>query len=241
MPVQKDINFNAGFTGCNDRMAILRNETVPRRLDVFEEVDPVDIDPEMFVYIDSDGKSQKIRLGNIINAGVVPVQSDWDEEDDTKYSYIRNKPDINDLLYLDEELVSLYNIGGIHSGQKFPAGTSLADILKEMLSVTHPEVFYVGVINSLSPNVESDMNEIEVATDKLISDGYKWEDIHLNNQYWAIALPKDSHVDLTGVFQEGFALGFTRIDLDSAWWLIVDENLVKSTGTYTFDLKFKLK
>ena len=67
MPVRKDINFNSGFTGCNDRMAILKNETVPRKLDSFTEIQGADINTDMYVYVDENGKSERIRLGEIVN------------------------------------------------------------------------------------------------------------------------------------------------------------------------------
>lgn len=71
---RSDINFNSGFTGCNDRMAILKNATVPRRLDDIEEIDSSGIGLDMYVYVDDGGKDRKINLGDIASANA--MQSD---------------------------------------------------------------------------------------------------------------------------------------------------------------------
>ena len=229
----RDINFNAGFNGCSDKMNILRNEVVPRRLDKFEEIASEDVDINSYIYVDKDGENAKIKLGDVITANA--VQSDWDQEDDTKYDYIKNKPSMK----LEEDLVSLYNIGGIHIGQIFEKGTPILDIMKEMLSVSTPEVFRIGAIDSLSINPLS-MEEVEVTTAQLISEGYTRE-LTLNNQYYAIAIPKSSRIILDKVYQAGYALGIQKLDLDEAWDLYVDANGARTTGTFTFEYRFKFK
>ena len=230
----RDINFNAGYNGCTDKVAILKNEVVQRDLTNYNEITSEDVDINSFIYVDHDGNSSKIKLGDVITANA--VQSDWDQEDDTKYDFIKNKPE----LKLSEDLVSLYNIGGIKIGQIFEKGTSIFDIMKEMLSTDTPEDFYIGVINTLSPDLTTDMEEISMPTSVLISEGYKVT-MTLNNQYWALAIPKSSRIEVKSIYQEGYSLGFTVLDLNVAWDLIVDDSLARTTGTYTFDYKFKLK
>ena len=141
MPAKKDVIFNSGFTGCNDRMAILKNETVQKDLSDYSEVLSTNVGTDMYVYVDDAGKPSKIRLGEIITSNA--VQPDWAEKDTTSYAYIRNKP--ADLV-IDEDIVSLYNIGGINAGQLFKAGTAVTDIIKKLLYTNAPVTLRFGLI-----------------------------------------------------------------------------------------------
>lgn len=231
---EKNIHFNAGYNGCGDSIEILKNEVVQRDLADFEEMTSDDINLDSYIYVDNAGEPSKIKLGRVIANNM--VQSDWDQEDTTKFDFIKNKPE----LKLEEDMVSLYNIGGVKIGQVFEKGTDIIDIVKEILTVDHPEVFYIGAIDTLAPDLVEEMREVEVSTAELISKGYKVK-FNLDNQYFALAIPKTAGVEVKAIYQEGYSLGFRVIDLDSAWDLVVDENDVKGTGEFTLDYRFRMK
>lgn len=217
MPVRRDINFNAGFTGCEDRMAILRNATVPRKLDDFTEIEPAEIDTDMYVYVDNAGKSEKIKLGNIIDTSA--SQPDWDEDDEASYSYIRNKPD----LYLKEDLISLYNIGGVKAGDIFEKGTSLYDIIRSILSAIEPtEGIRFGVINEIpewsGEFITNNLVSIEeylgidsgIGLARLLGEGLSLN-FKASNQFYVLAVPSNAGLEVSEVLQEGLKLNFVYL------------------------------
>lgn len=245
MPVRKDINFNAGFTGCEDRMNILKNATVPRNLSEFTELEPAEIDTNMYVYVDHAGKGEKIKLGNIIDTSA--TQADWDEKDEYSYSYIKNKPD----LVFNEDFVSLYNIGGVSSGQVFPAGTSIIEVLKEILSVSGDVVFRFGIIDaddygalpgdfSVYQLQEYDNNKLADILQKGWSPN-NGNPITLesgrtgNGQFFILAIPKSERITLEKCYQAGYALGLAKVSIDEEWdgWFNADD-------LYLFDRDLKL-
>lgn len=114
-------------------------------------------------------------------------------------------------------------------------------MIKEAISVDTPEIIYAGAIDSLEPIVEEDMERINTSTAELVNNGLVRKDVDLQNQYYAIAIPKTAGVEVTGVYQEGYLLSYRVISLNDAWDLIVDDNNVKATGVLTFKYKFKLK
>lgn len=239
----KDINFNAGFNGCNDKVAILRNSVVQRELDSFDIMTNDDVDINSYIYVDHkvEGKTipSKMLLSEVIASNA--TQSDWDEEDDTKLDYIKNKPEVE----LQEDLISLYNIGGIKLGQVFEKGTSYLDIMKELLSTSRPEVFRFGVVDDLYNFDILSVEEFEIPTSDLIAEGFVHE-LTFNNNYLALLIPEDSHVDIKAIYQAGYSLGidkvegYSMIDDDRvAWKLYTNARKAPITGTFTFDLKFK--
>lgn len=259
MPVRKDINFNAGFTGCEDRMAILRNETVPRRLDDFNEIYESDITTDMYVYVD-DGTGKKIRLGNIIDS--TATQSDWDETDEGSYAYIRNKPEIK----LTKSLTSLYNVGGVKAGDKFEAGTSLYDIIVSILSYTEiAAALRFGILNDLpeiwtGEYIENHLSLVdEVSYNEIMSEGLV-RNFDANNQFYVLAIPSEYGIKVTDVIQEGLKLDFIWIrgavtveDLlgnQTKLWDIClptketfpdgeEAEYARATGSYTVTYKFE--
>lgn len=234
----KDLRFNAGYNNCEARMSILRNETVQRELD-YDEITNDDVDINSYVYVDQNGSPAKMKLADVIASNA--MQSDWNQEDPTKLDYIKNKPPIQ----LDEDLVSLYNLGGIKMGQVFKAGTPYIDIIKELLMVTTPETFRFGVVDDINTfNLES-VEEFEISTAKLIADGWKHE-LTFNNQYLALLIPENSHVDVNRVYQAGYALdleeveGYSVLDENNkVWKLYTNAQKMPITGTFTFVFKFK--
>ena len=217
MPVRKDINFNSGFTGCEDRMAILKNSTVPRNLGELEEIEPADINTEMYVYVDEAGKGKKIKLGNVVDESASQV--DWDEEDDTSYAYIKNKP----IVDLPEDLISLFNVGGVKAGDVFPAGTSIYDLLVRVLSAPHDDVpFYFGVLNEFplewSAAFITSALELQDNVDlqESLTNGFSVT-FTANNQFYVLAVPKTLGIEVSEVIQDDLKLNFRYIKgIDSA-------------------------
>ena len=217
---RNDINFNSGFTGCNDRMAILKNETVPRRLDEFEEVESPEITTDMYVYVD-DGKSKKVKLGNIVNTN--GVQSDWDEENEGSYAYIKNKPD----AYLKEDITALYQVGGIRVGQTFDKGTSLYDIIFDMLSTSKEASMMFGLVDNIPAvwtisDIDALQTEIQGSISNFMLYGTDPNDttFNANNQFYVLAVPKFFEfedgtrvsLDVSEILQNGFSLDFVKLD-----------------------------
>lgn len=211
---RSDINFNSGFTGCNDRMAILKNSTVPRRLDEFPEVDSTEMGLDMYVYVDDNGTDKKMSLGDITNPGA--MQSDWESTDEESYAYIKNKPD----LKLKEDLTSLYEVGGVRVGQVFPENTSLYDILIDILSTTKDAILYFGLVDEIPASwTISDidaLNQIEAKAADLIAVGTnpKYTTFDANNQYYVLAVPKEYGIKVSEVSQNGFLLDFISLNDD---------------------------
>ena len=256
---RSDINFNSGFTGCNDRMAILKNATVPRRLDDIEEIDSSGIGLDMYVYVDDGGKDRKINLGDIASANA--MQSDWEVTDEDSYAYIKNKPQ----LTLKEDLVSLYDVGGVRVGQVFPENTSLYDILIDILSTTKDAILYFGLVDEI-PEVWTitdidALDQIDSKASELISMGTNPKDttFDAHNQYYVLAVPKEYGLKVSEVLQNGFSLDFislnevsglpSRIDdtIKDTWdiYLPVVEvfdtpkEFARTTGKFTVIYKFK--
>lgn len=234
----RDIKFNSGYNECEARMSILKNETVQRDLD-YDEITNDDVTVDSYVYVDQNGKPAKMKLADVIASNA--MQSDWLQEDDKKLDYIKNKPQIT----LEEDLVSLYNLGGIKMGQVFKKGTPFIEIVQELLMTTTPEVFRFGVVDSLLDFDLESVEEFEISTASLISDGWQHE-LTFNNQYLALLIPEDSHVDVKRVYQAGYALdlqevtGYTVLDEDrKVWKLYTNAEMAPITGTFTFVFKFK--
>ena len=240
-----NINFNAGYNNCNDKVAILRNEVVQRDLKDFEELAGEDVDINSYIYVDQNGKPARIRLGDVISSNA--VQSDWDQTDDTKYDYIKNKPE----LKFTEDFVSLYNIGGVAAGQPFTAGTSVMDVLKEMLSVTGDVVFRFGIIDAddhgalpgdFSVNQLPEYDAYTLA--EILQNGWSPNDgnpITLepgrtgNGQFFVLAIPTSQRITLEKCYQAGYALGLAKVSIDEEWdgWFNADD-------LYLYDKNLKL-
>lgn len=263
MPVNKDIIFNSGFTGCEDRMSILRNATVPRKLGDFEEIEPAEINTDMFVYVDSAGKGKKIKLGNIVDTSA--SQADWDEEDESSYSYIKNKPDIK----LNEELVSLFNVGGIKAGDVFTKGTSLYDIVIAMLSARHDDLpIHFGLLSELplawtGEFITTNLTQLEnVDLADIMTNGLACNIEGADNQFYVLAIPTSLGIKVSEVIQEGLKLDFRYIkgavqlinevtgEPTDVWDVCLptkktypdeeeDVEYARTTGTYTVTYKFK--
>lgn len=175
--MSRDINFNSGYNNCHDKVAILKNETVRTKLRDYAEMTNDDVDINSYVYVDHEVEGRtvpsKMKLSEVIASNA--MQSDWDEEDPTKLDYIKNKP----YLELTEDLVSLYNVGGLKRGQVIPKGTKILDVLKEIISVTGEAVFRFGVISADEHGAlpgDFSIDDLQEFDDKKLADilAYGW-------------------------------------------------------------------
>lgn len=234
----RDIKFNAGYDTCQARMSILSNETVHKDLD-YIEIGNDDVDLNSYVYVNQNGVPAKMKLADVIASNA--MQSDWLQDDPDKLDYIKNKPPVE----LEEDLVSLYNLGGIKMGQIFKKGTPYIEIVKELLMTTTPETFRFGVVDDLANFRLEDVEEFEISTATLIADGWQHQ-LTFNNQYLALLIPENSHVDVRRVYQAGYALdleevkGYSVLDEnDKVWKLYTNAEMAPITGTFMFVFKFK--
>ena len=232
----RDINFNAGLNGCADRVAILKNETVPQDLANLESMEVSTIGDESYIYVDDNGSPKKIKL-NEVKTGA--IQSDWDQSNVTAADYIKNKPTIE----LEEDIKSFYNVGGIYAGQVIPAGSSALDILNMIFETSDILDFVFGVVSNWGEveTVEQIGEVEEIARSEAMLKGIIKKDVTLNNNYYVFAIRKDSRAYVSKILQAGFSTEFSVkeiVDADGATWNMCYYP-VPTTGTYTFLYKLK--
>lgn len=258
----KNINFNSGLNGCNDKISILKNEVILKDLKKYEDTrnDSEVSFEDSYLYVDQQGQPTKISLIEVMTgAPVDEVQADWDQTDESKFSYIKNKP----VVVLDEDVVSLYNIGGIYAGQEFKKGTTVVDIIKELFSsggkdnivklfVTdfEPDTITVDQLDEIEPKFAPqgfyEQKVLNLTSTELVTHGLIWmnsngKDIVVDNQYYMLALPASFGVIVDDIFQAGFPISYevTKVygpEGDLLWYLYHDSNRV--TGKYTFKYTF---
>ncbi len=236
-----EIKFNTGFNGCNDRMAILKNELVPRRMESLPEIgDGSEVTDNDYIYVDSDNLDKKIRVSTLLNSE--RIQSDWSVEDETKSAFIRNKPGCDNL---EEDMVALYNIGGIKAGHVFSKGTSVRDIIDMMLSLNNQGYFLRHTVDYNPEEITEEQliefdtvstNRIPLTTD-ILSNGYQWE-IHPDNEYFFIAINDidDIGIKVEKIKQAGFDIGlkYQRVGSYRVWYF--DQ---PSKGNFILTVLFK--
>lgn len=262
---RKDINFNAGFNGCNDKVAILKNEVLFKDLEEYEDTrnDSEVSYEDSYIFVDQQGNPTKMPLTEVMSGiPLEEIQSDWAETDEHKFSYIKNKPE--DKTVLDEDMISLYNIGGIYAGQEFKKGTLILDIIKELFSsggkdnivkvfVTDfdPSDITPDIIDEIEPKYVPDgiyeQKIFHLTSTELVTKGLVWKnddgsDISLDNQYYMLAVPASFGVVVNDIFQAGFPISYevTKVrgpNGDLLWLLYHDSNRV--TGEYTFRYTFR--
>lgn len=224
----REILFNSGFTGCNDRMAILKNETVQRDLSKFKELDSGDFSTEQYVYVDDAGKPARVKLEKVITSD--GVQSDWEEDDQTSLAYILNKPDLTFGLEDDsrEEFTVIYDVGGLRRGDKISASESAVEILRKILISTDDHTgVKVGLIKF--GELPTDWNEFDLnkLTDipntvaDLLEYGYNYK-FSASNDYYVIAVPRTLDIELEKVYQDSFVLGYNTEHITSGGEVIWD-------------------
>ena len=252
----RDIRFNSGFVGCDDKCAIMRHELVPRRLkdnERFEDVVAEDITDGMYVYVDNNGEDCKANLSDII--WPEQVRSDWDEIDPKKPAYIENKPVIGDT-YVKETFNSTAKVGGINVGDLILEGTPWADILKRILTAINGDAIMYWWTTKTRPE-DLTISDFETSGSKyrgqktisrseLLNEGFEWPkyvDAHsytLDDEWHVIAFNKDAQIEVDWMEQEGFLIsrqeGLEEIDPGDGYYYYCLAN--PSTGTFTCKYHF---
>lgn len=242
----RDIRFNSGFAGCDDKCAILRHEMVPRRLkdnERFEEIVADDITDGMYVYVDNNGEDCKAPLGDIIWPD--HVNADWAEENDAKASYIYNKPIIGDT-FVKESFNSTAKVGGVEVGELVLKGTPWAEVIKRILTGISGEAYlYWGIVDTdpyedsegqitVDWSVSNLQNYKTITRAELINDGFEWPEFYtLDHQRQVIAFNKGAQLDVDWMEQEGFVIsrteGLERVEKDGYYFYYLAN---KSTGVF---------
>lgn len=236
----KDINFNAGFNGCEARMQILKNEVVQRDLENFDEIGIEDIDTQTYIYVDKGGDASKIKLASVTDPRE-GIQSDWAEDNSAELAYIKNKPDFT----LEEDIISPYTIGSIKVNDILHKGMSALDILKMMFGEGETFSLKVCVLNDSFTNSEinlSGISTIEYSIANALTDGFSFTRT-FNNQYYGICLNKevvDHTLTVDKVYQGSYKLNYKTLQLvddEKVEWILFYQP-TPVTGTYTFNYTF---
>jgi len=220
-----EVKFNTGFNGCNDRLAIVKNETVPRRLDEFTEIESgAATTVDDYLYVDGNGLDKKIKVSTLLNPK--RTKSDWAEEREDEDSFILNKPGVNNL---ETDMVSSYNVGGIRAGHVFEKGTTVREIIDMLLSL-NADGYFLAQITESNPSglTEEELIEIDkdnknhiAITPDILSNGYFWT-INTDNDYFYIAIKstEDTRIKVEKIKQAGFdiELKYQRVGSYRVWY-----------------------
>ena len=231
-----EIKFNSGFNVCGDKVAILRNEVVPKDLSNVELLNSSDLGADSYIFVDAGGKEGKVALADI-QGGAVKIQPDMSESDPESPRFVRNRLDSN--LFLSESLRTAYSIGGIKKNTVYEAGTPVSQILKDLLTASAIDSgLKFGLVSEIPSSVD-DLQDVEVNREDLLTKGITFKGA-FNNQYYALAVPVSLGLTVDAVIQSGFELSFEKrpkFDAQSLYDLYFCELPV--TGTYTFRFEFK--
>jgi len=236
-----DIKFSGGYNNCDDRMAILKNSVVQRRLDKFQQLlsekFPSLKSGEAFVYVDGGvGKDERVDLLDILHAD--HVNANWDEQDPGSPAYIQNKPDISSTL-LKDDMTAYYTVGGVKAGDTFAKGTSVVDIIMKMLSLESGEYMFYGKTLAI-PTTVNGLTKLNISRQTLLQNGFTWN-VDLENQFYILAMPKTMHLKLkslacnTEMFQLDFKVDKT-FNGNTCNMYYFD---LPATGTYNLIYKFE--
>lgn len=229
--VPGNVILNSGFCGCDDRFALLEEDTIPRRLadsDIPEVRSNYKSNGKMYVYVDNDGKDAKVSLDSILYPS--HVNADWNAtrgNDSEGYyynpAYIYNKPDFEGFekdvdrrmkgfeegLCLDEDFKVTNTVGKVKAGTTLLKGTPLQQIIKDMLTKGVGTVLKYGVIDDPG-RIEALEYEENLSVQKLLDDGLTISDLVLDGEYHVVAIPEDAGIKCTKVFQGGHAIDLTE-------------------------------
>lgn len=138
---------------------------------------------------------------------------------------------------LGKEITCGQAIGGISAGTVFSADTTLADILRALLTI--PEIESEGSIYyGLSTNIPISIEGLKTATadrETLLSSGYTYKNIVTNNQRVVLAIPKSFGIECYQISVSGFGIGFNVAETDK--YLIYYDS--PSTGSYRYTYSFE--
>ena len=116
---------------------------------------------------------------------------------------------------LGEEVVCGSGIGGIQPGTTFTAETTLADILKALLSTAETEyegLLYYGVMKNNPTSVEG-LKSIGVNKNELLTKGYTYR-VTTNDEIVVLAIPKSFGIECYEISVNNFGIGFETYETD---------------------------
>ena len=182
------INFNEGFAGCADRMAILESKLAPRRLADNPDIPVMNVDdisynvgdgycdidnPKSGAYILVDNNGQDMKLP--VEKFMYPdhVNADWDaklENGLMPASYIKNKPNLKVKDMEDAEGNKLYpdgfisevSYGDILEGDWVDGDATALDILKKMMMHTDRVPLIYGMSTEIPINFQEQSIEYKI-------------------------------------------------------------------------------
>lgn len=231
-----ELKFNSGFNVCGDKVAILRNEVVPKDLSKVESIGIDDLGADSYIFVDAGGKEGKISVADI-QGGALRIQPDMAESDPESPRFVRNRLDSN--LLLSEQIRTAYAIGGIKKNTVYEAGTPIGQILRDLLATSAVDSGLKFSVVSEIPSSVDDLQDIETNREDLLAKGITFART-FNNQYYALAVPVSLGIIVDSVIQNGFALSFKKrykFDSQSLYDLYFCELPV--TGIYTLKFEFK--
>lgn len=117
---------------------------------------------------------------------------------------------------LGEEVVCTKDIGGISAGTTFTKETTLADIIKALLTIPVVETegsIYYGTSKTI-PTSTAGLTPIEVSRDTLLSSGYTYKNISTEEEYVLLAIPKSLGIECYAIKTSGFEIGYDVVITD---------------------------
>lgn len=237
------------FGQCDDRFALLAEDTTPRRL-ADSDIPEIGTDCALgnnntYIFVDKNGKDAKVRLSSILYPE--HVNADWNAtrgNDSEGYyynpAYIYNKPDfegmfnkvdekieeIDSKFLLDEDFIVTNTVGQVRSGTLLEKGTPLADIIKLMLTKEVGTTIKFGISHNPIDLSLLD-HETKVVRQDLLEEGFQWRNIVLDGEYHVLAIPESMGIKCTMMIQGGHA-----IDLNEG----LKESIVDGMRIYYLDL-----
>ena len=138
---------------------------------------------------------------------------------------------------LGETITCNQAIGGIAAGTTFSENTTIADIIRALLKVPVIETdgaIYYGLSRDIPTSVEG-LTPVTIDRDTLLSSGYTYKNININNQRVILAIPKSFGIVCYQISVSGFGIGFDSVETDK--YIIYYDGL--STGSYRYVYSFE--
>lgn len=138
---------------------------------------------------------------------------------------------------LGEEITCNQSLGGISAGTVFSASTTLADVLKALLTTPVIEsegAIYYGVSSEIPTDITG-LKSVPMDRDTLLSSGYTYKNIVTDYQRVILAIPKSFGIECYQISVSGFGIGFDVLETDK--YLIYYDS--PSTGSYRYVYSFE--
>jgi len=113
---------------------------------------------------------------------------------------------------LTQAITAGYTVGGISQGKNYPVGTTIEQVLRDLLVKPVNTRLYYSVGKTVPTSVTG-MTPVSTTKETLLQSGYLWKNINLDEDYAFLAIDKTLEVSCYEIKQNGFALGFETVDL----------------------------